>query len=61
MSGALEQEARHGDMDHGFGDVAALLVVADQATPASGSAEGPLDEPSSGRERLRMVRNLTVS
>jgi len=41
MADAAQQKASHGDVDHGLGDVDALLVVADQAPPSGQPAEGP--------------------
>ena len=51
MGDASEQERAHGDVDHGFGNVEAALVVPDQASPADHPAEGALHDPAS-REDL---------
>ncbi len=45
-----EQEASHGDLDHGFGYVDTLLIVARQAPPSHHPSEGSLDDPSSGKD-----------
>jgi len=34
MADPTQEEASHGDMDHGLGDIDALLVVAHQPAPA---------------------------
>ena len=34
MTNAAQEDAAHGDVDHGFGDVDALLEVADEVTPS---------------------------
>ncbi len=46
MSDAAKQKRAEADADHGFADVAAALVVADEAAPAHHPAEGPLYNPS---------------
>lgn len=46
MADASEEEASHSNVDHGLGDVEALLVVAHQPTPSGEPTEGPLDHPA---------------
>jgi hypothetical protein len=40
----------HGDDDHGFADVSAILVVARQSAVAHQPGEGPLDDPPPRKE-----------
>lgn len=47
MADTAQQKASHGDVDHGFGDVDALFVVAHKATPLCEPAEGSFNDPSS--------------
>ena len=51
MSDTPEQEAPHSDLDHGFGDVDALLVIAYQAPPSHHPAKGSLNDPAPGQSR----------
>jgi hypothetical protein len=41
-------------VDHGFGNVTAALVVADQAAPAGHPAEGSLHDPTA-RQNLKAL------
>ncbi len=50
MADSTEEEASHGDMDHGLGNVDALLVVAHQPPPSGEPAEGSLDDPATGQD-----------
>ena len=46
MADAAKEETAHCDMDHRLGDVEALFVVTDQASPASHPPESALDDPT---------------
>src|SRR5215213_4281849 len=46
MADAAQEQASHADMDHGLGDITALLVVAHQPPPAHHPAERSLDHPA---------------
>ena len=50
MADAAEEQAAHGDVDEGLGDIEPGLVIAHQAAPADLPAEGPLDHPPAGEE-----------
>src|ERR1700744_109147 len=52
MGDAAQEQASHCDMDHGLGDIEALLEVADEATPADHPSESALDHPSA-RQHLK--------
>src|SRR5665213_2936899 len=47
MGVSADENAAHGDEDHGLGDVDALLVVAHETSPARHPCEGSLDHPAS--------------
>ncbi len=51
MDDAAQQWGAHGDVDHGLGAVEALLVIADEATPADHPFECALQKPSTRREK----------
>jgi two-component sensor histidine kinase len=49
MGDAPEKECAHADVDHGFGNVTAAFIIADQAAPAG--------HPEEGRIKLRWSTN----
>src|SRR6478672_7799516 len=49
MADSTKQEASHGNVDHGLGDIQALFVVAHETAPAGEPGEGSLDDPSAGQ------------
>lgn len=46
MADTAQQQAPHGDVDHRFGHVDALFVIAHQTTPSDNPAEGSSNDPS---------------
>jgi len=60
MADPAPQEASHGDVDHGPGNVEALLVVAYQPSPPGEPAEGSLDYPTS-RQHLEAGLGVDAS
>src|SRR5665213_393283 len=48
MGVSADENAAHGDQDHGVRDVDALLVVAHETSPARHPAEGAFDDPAAG-------------
>lgn len=45
-----DEEAAHGDVDHGDGHVDATLVVTHEASPADHPTEAALDDPTAGQD-----------
>jgi hypothetical protein len=50
MGDTPEEQRSERDMDHGFGDVETLLIVADEASPSGHPAEGSFDNPAPGKD-----------
>src|SRR5215216_5870727 len=46
VANPAEKKASHCDVDHGLGDVEAVLVVAHETPPAHEPSEGALDHPT---------------
>jgi hypothetical protein len=60
MRDAPEKEASHGDVDHGFGYVNALLVVAHETTPAGHPREGAFHGPTTRQHLAFPVSQLPL-
>ncbi len=56
----MEHGAARGDADPGLGEIAALLVVADEPSPAHHPAKGSPDHPSA-RERMKALLVLQLA
>lgn len=50
MAGSWRQRASRGDVDHGFGDAEALVVLAPQASPAGEPGKGSFADPALQRD-----------
>ena len=48
MSEALEHEADHGQLDHGFGNL--WLVIFGEAPPSAQPSQGAFDHPAAGQQ-----------
>src|SRR6185312_8993059 len=46
MADAAQEQASHADVDHGLGDITALLIVTDQPPPARHPTKRSLDHPA---------------
>src|SRR6185437_11801041 len=50
MGDAPEQEACEGDVDHGFGTIDTLLIVADETAPSGHPSEGAFYDPATWKD-----------
>jgi hypothetical protein len=48
--GDAPEERAHAEVDHGFGNVTAAFIIADQAAPAPHPAEGSLPHPAAWQD-----------
>src|SRR5271167_4369116 len=50
MSDPTKEKISHREVDHGFGDVEALLIIADEASISCQPTDAALDYPATGND-----------
>ena len=50
MSDSAQEQASHGDVDHGGGDVDTALVIANEPAPTDHPTESAFDDPATRQD-----------